>query len=270
MNLKMKIFFISLLSAISTGEVIMAQNLSSKDQQSFTITIVYDNFSVSNEFETDWGFAAVVETGSTKILFDTGTHGDLLLTNMKKLNLSPKDIDLVILSHLHNDHTGGLEDFLKENSNVKVFYPQSFPQNLVDIIEKSGAASVQIDESQEIVANVISLGEIKGNIPEQAIVLRTSKGNVIITGCAHPGIVTIIKEAKKILKDEPIHLVLGGFHLYKTRESEIRNMVEEFKKLGVEIAAPSHCSGSTAREIFKEGYGENYLGIGVGYVIRID
>jgi 7,8-dihydropterin-6-yl-methyl-4-(beta-D-ribofuranosyl)aminobenzene 5'-phosphate synthase len=90
------------------------------------ITIIYDNEVGQEGLESDWGFACLVEIeGISPILFDTGSSGRMLLSNMRKLNIDPSGISEVFISHAHLDHVGGLSDFLKENKYVKVYVPGS-------------------------------------------------------------------------------------------------------------------------------------------------
>ena len=83
------------------------------------ITIVYDN-DANADLKSGWGFSCLIETES-KLLFDTGDNGKKLIYNMKQLNVEPKDIGKVAISHNHWDHTGGLKEFLKANSKAQVF-----------------------------------------------------------------------------------------------------------------------------------------------------
>ena len=90
------------------------------------ITIIYDNTSLVEGLTKDWGFACYIEAYGKKILFDTGGNGDILLKNMKLLNIAPPDIDDVVISHPHFDHIGGLSAFLNENTTAVVHVPESF------------------------------------------------------------------------------------------------------------------------------------------------
>jgi 7,8-dihydropterin-6-yl-methyl-4-(beta-D-ribofuranosyl)aminobenzene 5'-phosphate synthase len=90
------------------------------------VTIVYDNTAFRKDLQANWGFSALVETKEIKILFDTGTNGYILLSNMQKLEINPQSIGEVFISHAHFDHTGGLSAFLDQNSEVKVWVPPSF------------------------------------------------------------------------------------------------------------------------------------------------
>jgi 7,8-dihydropterin-6-yl-methyl-4-(beta-D-ribofuranosyl)aminobenzene 5'-phosphate synthase len=233
------------------------------------LTVVYDNNSMSAGLRTAWGFACVIETGETKVLFDTGGEGALLLENMRRLGVDPADIDLVVLSHTHGDHTGGLSDFLHIHPRLPVYFPRSFPKSLSEEIKSAGATPVPVSSFAEIQPGIFTLGEFRGTIPEQALAVQTPKGLVIVTGCAHPGIVTILSRAKKVFGEEPVHLVIGGFHLLRSSREEILEIVKGFREVGVQRVAPCHCAGDTARLIFSEAYGKNYLAIGVGARIEI-
>ena len=234
------------------------------------LTVVYDNNQMQNNLQTDWGFSCLIETGDTKILFDTGDNGKILLDNMEILGIDPKSIDIVFLSHFHHDHTGGLKDFLKINSSVKVYYPQSFPQEIVNVIKNSGAESIPVSNFIEIIPDVYSLGEIDGKIPEQSLVVRKPNELIVITGCAHPGIINILQKAKDEFPDELIYLALGGFHLHRLNENEISEVIQKIFDMEILTVAPTHCTGNMARNIFKEVFDADYTEVGVGKVIKVD
>ncbi|MFA7418333.1 MAG: MBL fold metallo-hydrolase [Melioribacteraceae bacterium] len=233
------------------------------------LTVLYDNNPLINNLQTDWGFSCLLEFANTKLLFDTGDNGKILLNNMEKLGIDPKSIDIVFLSHFHHDHTGGLKDFLQMNSKVKVYFPQSFPQEIVDVIYNSGAEPVPVSGSIEIIPNIFSLGEIDGKIPEQSLALVSDKGLVVVTGCAHPGIITILEKAKTKFSHESIYMVIGGFHLHKTNANEINDVVHQLFKMDIVNLAPTHCSGREARIMFEEVFDKGYVEIGVGKVVEI-
>ena len=90
-----------------------------------SITIIYDNTSVSEQFIPDWGFSCLIEFENRKILFDAGANGKILIQNMEKLDINPKEISDVFLSHTHFDHIGGLSAFLNANKDVIVHVPPS-------------------------------------------------------------------------------------------------------------------------------------------------
>ena len=257
---------------IFAGGFAMSQINNGKENKRDTIriTIIYDNNPFVEGLQTDWGFSCLVEVGETRLLFDTGDDGNILLSNMSKLNINPKDIDLVFLSHFHHDHTGGLSAFLNKNPRVTIYYPHSFPAQLVDDIKKSGAKAIPISSFQEIQTNFFSLGELGSAIPEQSLAIRTAKGIVLITGCAHPGIVHILEKAKTLFPDESIYLALGGFHLHNQNEKDISKKVNEMIKMDIVSVGPCHCTGDFARKIFKDFYGNNFIEIGVGKIIQVE
>ncbi|MBD3360595.1 MBL fold metallo-hydrolase [Candidatus Peregrinibacteria bacterium] len=239
-----------------------------KNSSNILITVVFDNYKVNSELRTSWGFGCVVEIEDQQILFDTGGNGEILLLNMNDLEIDPSKIDFVFLSHSHDDHTGGLMDFLETNSRVSVYPLKSFPESLKTQMTSTGAGLIEVDEPLEITNNVYSTGEMVERQAEHSMVIKSSKGLIIITGCAHPGIINIIKKAKELYGDE-VFLVMGGFHLNGLSEAELRDIAKKFKMLGVKKVAPSHCSGDLTRKIFQEIYDKNYIESGVGAIIAI-
>ncbi len=226
------------------------------------ITIVFDNYPYSPKLKTGFGFACVLETGERKILFDTGSEGDILLNNMMEVNLMPQSIDAVVLSHNHWDHTGGLNDFLTENNDVDVHLPVSFPGNFKADVKRSGARLIEVSESSMLSKGIYSTGEIQGIMHEQSIICRTDDGSVVITGCAHPGIAKILLKAKTL--HGPVHMAMGGFHLRDEKLSSLQRIVETFKELRINKVCPSHCTGDNARSLFQKIYGQDCIMGGVG------
>ncbi len=121
----------------------------------------------------------------------------------------------------------------------------------------------EICQAKELFSGVFTTGEMTGIIEEQAMVLKTARGTVVITGCAHPGIVNILRTAEE-LTGQSIPLAVGGFHFPK------RSVLDSFRELGVQKVAPCHCSGDEARGFFKEAYGDEYIDLGVGKEIVIE
>jgi 7,8-dihydropterin-6-yl-methyl-4-(beta-D-ribofuranosyl)aminobenzene 5'-phosphate synthase len=233
-----------------------------------TVTIVYDNNYYDSRLTTAWGFSCLARLPQQVILFDTGGDGAILLHNMAKLKIDPGEVDVVILSHVHGDHVGGLASFLAHNSNVTVYMPVSFPQSLKDEVRITGAKLEEVDRARELFDGVFTTGELDGGIKEQSLVLKTPKGLVVITGCAHPGIVNVAKKAGG-MTGEKISLIMGGFHLSGASPSQISYVAESLLQLGIEKVAPCHCSGDRARRLFSEYFGDDYINCGVGKEIVI-
>jgi len=234
-----------------------------KEKPEITLISVYDNYQVDKRLKTAWGFATLIKTPCEPILFDTGGNSEILLSNMKKSGIDPSSIKKVVISHIHGDHVGGLEGFLEKNNDVTVFIPKSFPQSVKNMIVQKGAKFVEVSVSRKISDSIYTTGELYGPPKEQSLIIDSGKGLVIITGCAHPGVVNIVKKAKKLMKKDKVYLVLGGFHHPPI------SCVKEFRKLQVEKVAPSHCTGDLVREAFRKGYKENFIEYGVGKTIEI-
>ena len=228
-----------------------------------TVSIMHDNYPFDERLTPAWGFACVIEGLSEAILFDTGGDGELLLSNMAKLGFKPERIDAVVLSHVHGDHTGGLDAFLRANSRVRLFMPEAFPSPFKQEVRQSGAAAVETSDPCKVCEGAWTTGVLGSGIREQGLYLRTPQGLIVITGCAHPGIVHLAKAAKRHA-DAPVHAVMGGFHMGSASAREVASVIEGLKKLGVQRVAPSHCSGDETRSLMKEAFPDGYLHAGVG------
>jgi 7,8-dihydropterin-6-yl-methyl-4-(beta-D-ribofuranosyl)aminobenzene 5'-phosphate synthase len=232
-----------------------------------SITVVFDNYPYRKDLKDSWGFACVVRGAEKTILFDTGGDGAILMGNLEKLKIDPQGVDAVVLSHAHGDHTGGLNAFLRANPRVEVYAPRSFPESFKAGVRETGAKLVEVSGALEICDGVWSTGEEGQGVIEESLALRTDRGLILVTGCAHPGIVSIIERAKKLLGGEVL-LAMGGFHLRSESEAGLKKIINRFRELGVQRAGPSHCSGDRTRELFKKEYGEDFVKIGVGYTVH--
>jgi len=252
------------------GQIVQAgENTPATAAKNLSIVVSYDNNPYKERLTTAWGFSCVISGTEKTILFDTGGDGSILLANMEKLGISPKEIDLVVLSHIHGDHVRGLPSFLEKNSEVVVYLPKSFLKGSKVEVKEYGAKIVEVQGPLKICQGVYSTGELGTGIKEQSLIIYTEKGLIVITGCAHPGIIKIVDKAKDWGKSDVL-LVMGGFHLGGESKGEIEKIVSSFWKLGVSYVGPCHCSGDTAKQLFKEEYGENFINVGVGKIITMN
>lgn len=233
-----------------------------------TITILYDNNMYDPRLRATWGFSALVEYKGNTFLFDTGGDAPTFLDNMRLLEIDPAKIKFVVISHAHGDHTGGLEGLLGRDVHPTVYLISSFSPEFKRHISQMTTV-VEVTRGQVLAEDVFTTGEMNGGIPEQALVINTCKGLVVITGCAHPGVVEMVKQAK-VLYDEHIHLVLGGFHLRDKSSIELKSILAAFHQLGVEKVAPCHCTGDQAIKTFVEEYDDDFIQAGVGRVIVVE
>lgn len=230
---------------------------------SLSIVITYDNYAYLEGLQTEWGFSCVVTGPEKTILFDTGGEGSVLMDNMAELGIEPGEIDIIVLSHLHGDHTGGLGAFLKASPDVTVYLLESFGEALKKRAKDRAREVIEVDDAVEICKGVHTTGEMGYSIKEQGLIVETDGGLVVITGCAHPGIVEMVGKAKSVAGGDVL-LVLGGFHLVRAGEDEIKDVIAGLKHAGVRYAAPCHCTGDTAREMFLKEFGAKYIPAGVG------
>ena len=209
------------------------------------VTIIYDNTAFRKDLKADWGFSALIEIKNRKILFDTGGRGSILLSNIKILGIDSREINDVFISHFHFDHTGGLSAFLDHNNDVKVWVPHSFRgvKNVKEVI--------QVKNSIELYNGIFSTGEL--DAIEQSLCIETKEGIVIITGCSHPPIESIIDAASGFGK---VRGIIGGLH---------GNRPETLK--GLELICATHCTQYTEQIQFF--YPEQYIEGGAGKIINI-
>jgi 7,8-dihydropterin-6-yl-methyl-4-(beta-D-ribofuranosyl)aminobenzene 5'-phosphate synthase len=254
--------------AASKEHIMHGQLNNDKEKKSIKITVIYDNNPYKEGIETAWGFSCLIRIRDKTILFDTGGDGRRLLTNMERLRISPSDISLIVLSHIHGDHVGGLGALLERNRNVMVYIPASFPEGFKEEVQGYGAKIVEVRKTIRICEGVYSTGELGTWIKEQALVIGTGRGTIVVTGCSHPGVVNMVKKAKEIIPGDVL-FVIGGYHLGGKNSGEIEHILSEFRNLGVRNAGPCHCTGTAATEMFKRAYGKNFIRVGAGRVITL-
>ncbi|UCF63976.1 MAG: MBL fold metallo-hydrolase [bacterium] len=248
------------------------QNNSNSDPStpsySIKINILYDNTVFKSGTTADWGFSCLVEGMEDTVLFDTGTQGAILQHNLNELQVDVSTVDQIVLSHNHGDHTGAILTVLGQHSDVVVNLPQSFDQMFIDRVINTGA-SVHLHQAPDSICSDICLsGEMGQDIREQSLILDTDSGLVVITGCSHPGIVSILERARQIRK-RPIYLVVGGFHLMNHSTTAVQEIIDEFQNLNVKYVAPTHCTGEEAISLFRNAYENFFIQAGTGRVIYI-
>jgi 7,8-dihydropterin-6-yl-methyl-4-(beta-D-ribofuranosyl)aminobenzene 5'-phosphate synthase len=244
-----------------------SEGFSAATVKTLSIIITYDNNAYQEGFSSAWGFSCLIRGTEQTILFDTGGNGAILLANMKRLRIDPEEIDIVVLSHIHGDHVGGLERLIEENKSITIYLPRSFPKGFKESLKSSGIKIREVHDHTKICKGVYSTGELGTWIKEQSLIIHTERGMILITGCAHPGIVKIISKAKDFTGNDVL-FVTGGFHLGGKGKRELEEILLRFRKLKVKYVGPCHCSGDLARQIFEKEYRDNYINVGVGRIIQ--
>jgi 7,8-dihydropterin-6-yl-methyl-4-(beta-D-ribofuranosyl)aminobenzene 5'-phosphate synthase len=238
-----------LVALLLAGQILSAQ------APGIRLTYLYDNTLAAPGAKADWGFACLIEGHGRTILFDTGAQPEILRHNMATLKVDPARIQAVVLSHEHGDHTAGL-DALPVSPRLPVYAGEHFqlPPPAMAALARIGATRVTVTAGQRVqvfpgftVSEEIALN----NAYEEALVIDTPAGSVVLVGCAHPGIVAMLRRIADTTK-RPIHMVVGGFHLLQTSADEVKKIVADFKALGVAWIGPTHCTGDEAIRLFRE------------------
>ncbi|MFQ5952011.1 MAG: MBL fold metallo-hydrolase [Candidatus Omnitrophota bacterium] len=234
------------------------------------VKVLYDNRG-RRGFKTGAGFSCLVDG---KILFDTGEDARSLLENMSRMKVSMGKIKAVVVSHDHWAHTGGLWGILKKKKSIKVYACPKFGDEFKTCVKELKGDLVLTEEFTEIDKNVFVTGEIgasyKGKyMSEQALVIKGDKGISVITGCAHPGVARIVKNAKRRFEEEKLYMVLGGFHLGGLERAKVDRLISDFREMGVKKIGPAHCSGDMAIRVIKGQYGRNFAQVGAGSIVEV-
>ncbi|MFO7676525.1 MAG: MBL fold metallo-hydrolase [bacterium] len=233
------------------------------DDAKFRLVVVYDNRTLVEGLEPDWGFACVVMRGADTVLFDTGAKPAVLAANLAALGFGLTGFDRVVISHDHWDHNGGLEAALGRRCG-RCWLPASASESLAARVRALGAEPVRVAGPAELVPGIRTTGEIAGDPPEQALVIATAAGPVVATGCAHPGVAAMCRAVSEQFGLAPA-LVVGGFHLRESGPGQARAASAELEALGVRRVGPAHCTGEAARAVFEEEWGERCENVGCGW-----
>jgi len=189
------------------------------------IRIIYDN-EAKEGFRRQWGFACLV---GENILFDTGGALDTLLFNMMRFEVKLALIDTIVLSHSHGDHVGGI-GIVDKLGDVRVFVPRSFSGRFKKkISSRPNVDLVEVSVAMAISDGIFTTGELGQFTKEQALIVETSKGLVVITGCSHPGLENILRSAARFGE---VYGVVGGFHGFD------RLLLLE----NISLVIPCHCT----------------------------
>ena len=231
----------------------------------------------------EWGFAALVEADGRKILFDTGARPNTVLENARELKLDLSDVQDVILSHFHDDHTTGLmtlrRDFSRSNPNAlsRVHVAQGIflerrghnPNPMIQMkkdYEATGGVFVVHDKPGEIFPGIWLTGPVPRVYPEknypagtevntgtawvedtvpddQSLVFNTSRGLVLLSGCGHSGIINTLQYARGFVHAAPVDAAIGGFHLFAASDQQLAWTASKLKEYQTARILGAHCTG---------------------------
>ncbi|HUR95610.1 MAG TPA: MBL fold metallo-hydrolase [Gemmatimonadales bacterium] len=267
------------------------------------VTILYDAFGKSPKMKKDWGYSALIEHGGKRILFDTGNNPEIFAQNVNAAGVNLKQLDFVVISHRHLDHTAGLTHLLSVNPDVKIYAPteafgvfgsalpskfyrrqDSLPEEMryygghpTDTLEFGtpwpGTKFVMVDSTLEVASGVHIISLVSDavgtkELRELSLALKTPQGMVVVAGCSHPGIEKIVEAATGI--DRRVHMVFGGFHLPAAPDEVVGRIAAALQDTyKVDRVAPGHCTGEPAFYRFQNRWKEQYIYAGVGSVIEL-
>jgi 7,8-dihydropterin-6-yl-methyl-4-(beta-D-ribofuranosyl)aminobenzene 5'-phosphate synthase len=262
------------------------------------VTILYDAFGNRRGLTRDWGFAALVEYSGKRILFDTGNNADIFAHNVRALGLDLRRLDFVVVSHRHGDHVAGLNYLLQVNPHVKIFAPREnfgvfgsalpgtfYRRNpiLPDSMRYFNAAVREevrsgtpwptanfswVDTLTEVAPGVAIISTISNTpgtleLRELSLAIRTPKGLVLLVGCSHPGIETILDASRRW--SDHVYLIFGGLHLVTSADSTVTRIAAALHDTWrIDGIAPGHCTGEPAFDALKRLFGARYIYAGLG------
>jgi len=209
------------------------------------LTIVYDTTAVRPDLKSDWGFSALVDFHGRRVLFDIGNNPEIFQQNLKQLGIDRTSIQSTMISHEHS-RSGGIYKVL--------------PAGLVYFLD-----SFSFKAPTQLGPGLYTTGET-----EQALVIETSKGLVLLVSCAHPGIAKMVETVEKQRNAKSIRMIVGGLHMYEQSEQQIRPVVAQLQKLNVQSVVLGHCTGDPAMRIFRESYGDHFATAGAGKIIPLE
>ena len=300
----MGFIFVSMLAHVIAGcAATDTQSSQSAGPQQPRITVLYDAFGKDASMKKDWGYAALVEYGGKRILFDTGDNPEIFSQNVKAKGVDLTKLDFVVMSHRHGDHMGGMDYLLSVNPKVKIYAPKenfgvygfSLPSTFYRKDESLPPEQRYFDGSPPEVmkfgsawpnANFELVDKTTGITPgfhlialvsdkpatlelkELSLAMDTPDGMVIVVGCAHPGIDRFVEAATAINKR--IHLVTGGFHLVVAKDPDIEKITTALRDTyHVDYVAPGHCTGEPTFTALKRAFGDHYLYAGLGTTMTL-
>ena len=286
----------------------MGRKKMKKSSQKIKIYTLVDN-TAGYGYQGEWGLSFYIEAYGHKILFDTGMTS-LSSENARLAKIDLSSIDTLVLSHGHNDHTGGLVDFLKYIGDVPVIaHPDIWTKKYVqenqnsweyigipacrEELESKGAQFHLTTKTFEICQSIRTTGEVELNNPYEKIdsdllvkttgeytpdpmmddvslIIQTERGLVVVAGCAHRGIINTLQHAQKMTGDLRILNVIGGFHLYQASQERLDWTIQTLKAMDVKKVSPCHCTGFNAMVQIYQNMPEHYQPIYAGSIIEIE
>lgn len=284
-----------------------------KTMKSVEITVLVEDTVHEARMRAEHGLSLYIDAGGYRILFDTGASA-LFLGNAKNLGLHLNDLEALVLSHNHYDHTGGVEFLIDLCSGAPSIFahPKTFNQSYAKPkaggetsppskaarkigfpyplglagLQKRGIELTMNREPLEIHKDIWLSGEVPRKCPfedvgkrffldpqltqadnvidDQALICRTEKGLIVISGCCHSGIVNTLEAVASLFPGIPVCTVVGGFHLLQADAKRIKRSVDFLKSFDPQQVIAGHCTGFDALCSLRRAFGKRFRRLSVG------
>jgi len=259
------------------------------------ITVLLNNTTLNDSLIAEHGLSLWIEYRNNRVLFDTG-QSNAVISNARKLGIDFASTDAIVISHGHYDHTGGLSDAVDIALKAKIYLhpsaiePKFNKKNMsAKYIGMSDSAKKAI-QGRHVIWTAASAYlypgvAVTGQVPrtndfedvggaffldencmkpdnlldDQTLFMESSKGLVVVFGCAHSGVVNILDYISRLTGCKKIHAVIGGMHLLNANHNRIENTIKAFRKYEIQKIMPMHCTGQKAMEELKNVFGDKCL-----------
>lgn len=249
------------------------------------ITVLVDNCVRQPGLLAEHGWACWVETPTCRVLFDTG-QGQALLHNASELGIPLSETNAIVLSHGHYDHTGALAAVSELAPAAHVYaHPAAFeakygrrpngrvrengiPGDKAGVLGRIGHRLISTIGLTDICDEVQVTGQVPRTtqfesssgpfyldeacqhpdslVDDQALIVRTDAGTVVVLGCAHAGVINTLEYVAQSTSGAPIHAVIGGMHLGAASDERIDRTIEELRRRQITQVVAAHCTGANA------------------------
>jgi 7,8-dihydropterin-6-yl-methyl-4-(beta-D-ribofuranosyl)aminobenzene 5'-phosphate synthase len=249
------------------------------------ITILVENSVHMRGLKAEHGLTILIEIGGCRVLLDTG-QTELLLDNARSLGCSLQDLEAVVLSHGHYDHTGGLAAVCRQSPAARLFLNAAamgpkfgvnpdgsardigMPEESKKALADAGKKLILTPACQEVVEGLFVTGEIPRQtdfedvggkffldercqqpdllVDDQALFVETPEGVVVLLGCAHAGVVNTLLHIEHLTNGKRFHAVIGGMHLLKASPARLNATIAALRRWDVSQLVPMHCTGLAA------------------------